>query len=112
MTKILHANWFSQGHISNLHSTALAVGSNRISSINFRTLLNSSNDEHVNMPTSGHFVGMIVHVGTNTQTVGTTDYRLRARRSTSYSTIVTLATISVPAGVPPIVMAELNESGI
>ncbi len=98
LTKILHGNWFSQGHIGNMASTGLAVGLTRKNSINFLTFASAADEEHDNQPTSGHAVGMIMHVGTNTQTVGTSEYDLVAIRSPDYLTTIVLLNISIPAG--------------
>jgi len=99
LTEIRHANWFSQGHIGNLQTTSLPVGSLRISNINFRAIISGLNESRIVMPNSGFFVGLIIHVGTNNTSSGTTEYQVRARRfSGDYATEVTLGTVVIPTG--------------
>lgn len=101
LTEIRHANWCSQGHTAVLKSAGLTAGDGGAQklSINFFTFSFGGNDGRTVMPNSGFFIGLIVHVGTNTQTAGNTTYSIRAYRfSDDYTTRVTLGTVTVPAG--------------
>jgi len=99
LTEIRHANWFSQGHNNLMKSTTLTAGAVRTVTINFDAFSSTLARYRNVMPNSGFFVGMIIHVGTNTQTSGNTTYRIRAFRfSDDYSTNVTLGTVTIPTG--------------
>ena len=99
VTRILYGNWFSQGH-NELYDTRTAiVGNVFYININGNPMTGSGAEQRVQMPNSGKFVGLIIHVGTNDSTSGTSEYSIRAsRKSDDYATEATLATVVIPTG--------------
>jgi len=100
MTKILYANHFTQGHLVQFDTKGINANDIQNSTtIDFVIPSGGTAETGSVMPASGKFVGMILHVRTNTAFLGPSVYRIvRFSFSDGYATKKTLGFISVPKG--------------
>jgi len=100
MARFLYANYFTWNHSNNLQLGGSIPGPfTTFLSIDGEAVSSSSADTGAIQATDGFFVGMIMHVGSNTQGGGSVKFDIeKVTKLSGYVTRTILGNITVPAG--------------